>query len=85
MVSQPVNAEPGLNPSLTHSASTLRTRNPPLHTKPWNQRFAEPAHLQMGMAGTSCLGQVGGTSKMDSGAEFLLSSCSHGPRNSTAG
>lgn len=39
----------------------------------------------MGIAGTSCLGQVGGTSKMDSGAEFLLSSCSQGPRNSTAG
>ena len=37
------------------------------------------------MAGTSCLGQVGGTSKMDSGAEFRLSSCSQGPRNSTAG
>lgn len=47
--------------------------------------FQSWTHLQIGMAGTSCLGQVGGTSKMDSGAEFRLSSCSQGPRNSTAG
>lgn len=40
-------------------------------------------YLQIGIAGTSCFVQDGGTNKIDSGAEFLLSSCSQGPWKST--
>ena len=66
-------------------AKAPRPPHPHPHPHPRGNRSPRsPAHLQRGRAGTSCLGHVGGISRMDSGAEFLLSSCSQGPRNSTA-
>lgn len=79
-LSQAVSREPGCKPCLAPPNQKTSPKS-----KPWTRPLPEPTHLQMGIAGTSCLGQVGGTSKMDSGAELLPSSCSQGPRNSTAG